>query len=108
MTLLVALQNSYITSNVQLLFLLKLSLALLALTILAGIISLYGEAQTPLDAINNLRENRVKHGDEKVTKMLNNNILTSPKRIYLFAQQALLVLFGLAFLLLCTFALVNL
>jgi hypothetical protein len=66
LTLLVALQNSYIPPNVKNLFLLKISFIFLALTILTGIIALYGEAQTPLDAIYNIRKLRSK----KMTKRL--------------------------------------
>jgi hypothetical protein len=108
LTALVALRNSYVPANPQVLLLLKACLAGLALSILAGSVALYGEAQTPLEAVQNIRKLRRERGDEETVRLLNtNSVLGVPKKRYVYAQKALFLFFAGALLLLCMFAVLN-
>lgn len=108
LTVLVALQSNYIPDNPQGLPLLILCWVGLVLSILLGVAALFGEAQTPLDAAQNLRELRHKFGDNHAAKLLEQNISTKPKKGFLYAQKALPYFFVGSLCCLCAFAIINL
>ena len=107
LTVLVALKNNYVPANPQALLLLKACWAGLALSILLGVVALFGEAQTPLDAINNIRKDRKALGDEATARKLSGNAGTMPKKRYIYAQKALYYSFVVSVILLCAFAIAN-
>jgi len=107
LTALVALKNNYVSANPQALLLLKACWAGLALSILLGVVALFGEAQTPLDAVNNIRKDRKELGDEATARKLTKNSGTMPKKRYIYAQKTLYYSFAASVLLLCAFAIVN-
>ena len=83
------LKNNYVSANPQALLLLKACWAGLALSILLGVVALFGEAQTPLDAVNNIRKDRKELGDEATARKLTKNSGTMPKKRYIYAQKTL-------------------
>lgn len=105
---LVALRNNYVPANAQALLLLKLCWAGLALSILLGVVALYGEAQIPLDAVKNLRNIRNQIGHDTAVQVLISNAGFPPKKRYIYAQKALYFSFVVSLLFLCIFAVVNL
>lgn len=108
LTVLVALQNNYIPENPQVLPLLKLCWVGLGLSISLGVVALFGEVQTPLDAAKNLRKNRQLQGDHYAAKRIEKNIGTNPQKGFLYAQKALPWCFVASLCCLCVFAIMNL
>jgi hypothetical protein len=107
LTLFVAFRNSYISQNVKCLLLLKFTWGLLAVSILSGMYVLWGEVETPLDAINHLREMRKSYGDYQAAKNVNTNIPFIPKKRYKLALKILSISFVASFLLISIFAIIN-
>ena len=107
LTILVVLQNNYVPANPQALLLLKACWVGLALSILAGVVALFGEAQTPLDAVNEIRTDRRSLGDQATAAKLIKNSGTMPRKRYIFAQKILYYTFATSLLLLCAFAVLN-
>lgn len=62
LTLLVALQKNYVPQNPTGLWLLQLCWCLLAISIVSGLLVLFGESQRNLDAANYLRKKRIEKG----------------------------------------------
>ena len=108
LTVLVALKNNYVPANPQALPLLIACWVGLALSILSGVVALYGEAQTPLDAINKMRRDRRVLGDEATAQKLMNNSKANPRKIYKYAHKTLYFCFSVSLVLLCVFAILNL
>ena len=108
LTVLVSLQNNYVPENPHGLSLLILCWVGLFLSISMGVVALYGEAQTPLDAAQNIRRMRKKYGDDLAAKHLENNSAANPRKSFLLAQKALPLAFVGSLCCLCLFAILNL
>ena len=108
LTILVALQNNYMPDNPQGLPLLILCWVGLFLSIALGVVALFGEAQTPLDAAKNIRKRRATHGDNQVAQQMEKNSGTNVRKSFLFAQKALPWCFVASLCCLCLFSIMNL
>ena len=108
LTILVSLQNNYVPDNPRGLPLLILCWAGLFLSIALGLVALFGEAQTPLDAAKNLQKRRHLYGDGVIAKQLEKNSKAAPKKNFLYAQKALPWAFVGSLCCLCLFAIMNL
>lgn len=108
LTVLVALQNSYIPDNPQGLELLIMCWVGLVLSILLGVVALFGEALTPLDCVRELREVRRHYGDNVAAEWFERDVGKNPRKGFLYAQKALPWFFVGALSCLCAFAIQNL
>ncbi len=108
LTILVSLQSNYIPDNPKGLPLLILCWVGLVLSISLGVVALFGEAQTPLDAAKNIRKNRQQYGDAHVANAMEKNSATNPRKNFLYAQKVLPWLFVASLCSLCIFAVINL
>jgi hypothetical protein len=108
LTLLVGLQGQYVPQHAKGLVLLRLSWGFLAVAVLAGIVALRGEWQTPLDATSRLRELRGVHGDAAATASLLADDSYRPRRVFVLATEATFWAFVLAVVSLAAFAMWNL
>lgn len=108
LTLLVALQGSYIPQHPVGLPLLQWCWCLLALTILSVLVALYGESAIPLAAANELRKIWRDQGYTAIVLYLRNNSTTSPSPIYLCSAQIAICSFALSVVAMMSFAILNL
>lgn len=108
LTLLVSLQNTYLPKHPQGIFLLKGCWISLAIAILFGLLTLYGESQSCLDAANDLRRKRRTLGDERAALLLSQEDGYMPRRIFRLSYSATVLGFASATVLLVLFAVWNL
>ncbi len=74
LTLLVALQKNYVPQNPMGLWLLQLCWCFLAISIVFGLLVLFGESQTLLGAVKYLRKKRQNQGDTETQKHISRQI----------------------------------
>lgn len=108
LTLLVALQGSYIPQHPVGLPLLRWCWCLLALTILSVLVALYGESAIPLAAANGLRKIWRDQGEAAVAAHLRNNSSPPSPAIYLWSARVAICAFALAVIAMASFAILNL
>ena len=108
LTALVALQKYYIPETPEGLILLQLCWGSLALCIVLGLVALYGESQTLLDAAIDLRKVRLEYGDQYAAHNLANGKPIYPRRFFSISQKLLPYCFALALFSLALFAILNL
>jgi hypothetical protein len=108
LTLLVGLQSHYIPQRPIALWLLRLCWGSLAIVVLAGVVSLRSEWQTPLDAAKALRKERDLLGDEETARRMVHNADHLPRRFSQIAVRCTFWFFVLSVVTLATFAILNL
>jgi hypothetical protein len=108
LTLLVALQGSYIPQHPVGLPLLQLCWGLLAASILSSLLALYGESAIPLDAANNLRRMFHAKGEAQTALYIQRNDYAPPKRLYEWAEKATVLCFAASVVLMALFGAINL
>lgn len=108
LTLLVGLQSHYIPQHPKGLWLLRLCWGCLAIAVLAGVVALRGEWQTPLDAYSDLRWMRHTRGDAAAATDLMTNSGHAPRPVFHRAARATFLCFCVAVLALAAFAVWNL
>ncbi len=107
LTLLVALQRTYIPIHPLGLPLLQLCWGLLALTVLSTLTALYGESATLLGAANKLGRIYYQEGDEKAHLLLKEDNFVRPATIYVRARIVAVFCFAFAISFLALFAALN-
>jgi hypothetical protein len=107
LTLLVGLQSHYIPQHPTALWLLRLCWGSLAIAVLAGVVALRGEWQTPLDAYSALRRMRAIHGDAAAAADLMADSGHSPRPVFDLAVRACFWCFVFSVLTLAVFAILN-
>jgi len=107
LTLLIALQKSYVTESSEYIFILQICWASLAIAIASGLLVLFGESQSILDAANHLRKQRNALGDQAVAQILNSEIGFTPRRIFKHAFTLLVGSFLVSLVSLALFAILN-
>jgi hypothetical protein len=70
LTLLVGLQNTYVSDNPKAIWLLQSCWIGLTISVLLGLVALYGEPQTFEDAKNHIRKMRLELGDLKASETI--------------------------------------
>jgi hypothetical protein len=73
LTILVSFQGNYVPENPQGLVLIKICWISLAICICVGLLVHFGQAQSRLDAANNLREIRSTKGEEAAVELVKNS-----------------------------------
>lgn len=104
LTLLVGLHKLYISQDSNYIIFLKLSWICLLLTIIIGLIALYGESQVLFDLSKNLK----KYRDLPTSHQNNKTIGVSIPRVIRYAQITLPFLFSFSLIFLVLFAFINL
>jgi hypothetical protein len=108
LTLLVGLQNTYVAANPNNIWLLKSCWIGLMISILLGLMALYGESQTFLDAKNEIRRMRHDLGDDKASQEIARTRGKFPeKAMYRYARNCMSLSFALSFVALACFAVIN-
>ena len=108
LTLSISLQNQYLPKVPKEPWLLKWCWVLLAISVLAGMLALHGEGQTPLDAVNHLRRMRRTVGDAAAADAIRNVSYFSRRPIYKWSEHLLIVGFSAAAVFFGWFAVLNL
>lgn len=109
LTLLVALQGSYIPKAPKSIWLLQVCWGSLALCVVVSLLLVWGKAQTRLEGANILRSKRVSDGDQSAFEMLQktNGIYFAERPIFFVARQLQTFFFLVGFSFLSWFAIVN-
>jgi hypothetical protein len=107
LTLLVGLQNNYVADNPKAIWLLQSCWIGLMISILAGLVALYGEAQLFSDARNYIKETRANLGDFEAARRLEIMKGFAEKAIYRRARKLMFLSFALSFLCLGIFSVMN-
>jgi len=108
LSILIAFKNNYVPENPQFLIILSLGFSLYVVTIFSGLVILHSEAQTKLDAANNILDILGTKGEQEAIKDINKrNGQTISRPIYLWSQYIFHVAFGLSFACVVGFVLLN-
>lgn len=107
LALAVLLQKNYVPEIPQYLWLLKCSWVLFFLTLLFGLLSLYGQVQIPLDCANTIRQSRRDKGDEETGLLILQGYFLKTRMIFRLSFDLMAFCFLLAFFLLSLFAICN-
>ena len=109
LTILVALQKSYIPQIPKWMWLLQVCWGSLALCIVVSLLLVWGKAQTRLDGANILRAKRVSDGDRSAFEMLQktNGLYFVERPIFSIARLLQTFFFLIGFLSLSCFAILN-
>ena len=109
LTLLVSFQNNYIPQNPTAIVLVKICWVSLALCICCGLLVFYGQAQSRLDAANNLRAIRYKQGEEAAVDLVtrSNGLHFVERHIFRVARNLLPVTFLVALVSIVWFSVLN-
>jgi len=108
LTVLVALKSNYVPADPLHLWLLKLCWVVLVLSILSGVLALRGEWQTPLDSANEIQHNRNEHGEHYASKVVASGSAIPVRKVFSYAAECLVPLYGFSLFLLVLFAVLNL
>ena len=107
LTLLIGLKNNYIPSAPQHLWLIQLCWCLLAVSIASGLLVLYGEGQTYLEAHNKIKKGRNDRGDEQTAVVSKLKPFYTMRPIFQIFSHILVGCFLLSLFSLCVFAVKN-
>jgi hypothetical protein len=108
LTLLVGLQNAYVSDNPKTIWLLQSCWIGLTISVLFGLVALYGESQTFLDAKNEIGRMRSKLGDAKTVEIIERTRGGFPEKTrYRLARKWMSWSFALSFVALACFAIKN-
>ncbi len=109
LTILVALQKSYVPQEPNSIWLLQACWVSLALCVVASLLLVWGKAQTRLDGANILRSKRSTDGDQAALEILQktNGIYFVERYIFSIARQLQAFSFLVGFLSLSWFAVLN-
>jgi hypothetical protein len=108
LTILVSMRNSYIPDSPTALWLLSGCWLLLCLSLLSGLMALYGQAASPLDAALRLKTSRKNEGDLKtLAQAMYGGFVIFPHKIYRYAYFGATLFFGIALVSLLCFAVMN-
>jgi hypothetical protein len=110
LTLLVSFQNNYIPTEPNSIYLVKLCWVSLALCICAGLLVHFGQAQSRLDAANNLRSIRINEGEEVAVKLVSetNGVHFIERHVFRLGRNLLPITFLSALVSIVWFAVLNL
>lgn len=109
LTLLVSFQTNYIPQNPIAISLVQVCWVSLAVCICCGLLVIYGQAQSRLDAANNLREIRYVQGEEAAVNLVKttNGLHFVERTIFSIARNLLPVTFLVALVSIVWFAVIN-
>lgn len=109
LVVLVTFQGSYVPEDPKYPYLLIVCWASLAISVCAGILVIYGEAQSRMDAHNHLGKLRATRGDDATIQLINAGMeLYNERRIFFYGRNLFVGTFLLALMSFTLFSIQNL